>query len=188
MAVCDWALSSDRMRRYHDEEWGVPVYDEVRLFEFLVLESFQAGLSWATILNKRDHFRVAFDHFNPESIACYDNDKVQALLHNPDIVRNRLKIQATVTNAKAYLAFQERGESFADFIWQFVDGKPLHNDWVSVQQLPAISKSSKQMSQALKQKGFCFVGPTICYAYMQAVGLVNDHIRSCFRTTELQSI
>jgi DNA-3-methyladenine glycosylase I len=185
MSVCDWALVSDRMRRYHDEEWGTPVYENAKLFEFLVLETFQAGLSWATVLNKRDHFREAFDQFKPESIAYYDSDKIQALLHNSGIIRNRLKIHATVTNARAYLAIHEQGECFSDLIWQFVDGQPVCNHWESIQQLPAISKTSQQMSRFLKQKGFRFVGPTICYAYMQAVGLVNDHIVTCFRHQEL---
>lgn len=173
------------MVAYHDEEWGVPVHDDRKLFEYLVLDAFQAGLSWSLILNKRDNFRKAFDNFEPEKIARYTKAKVQTLLSNPGIIRNRLKVTATVTNARAFLKVQEDAGSFDEFIWQFVGGRPKQNAWKTVGKIPARAKESDRMSKALKEKGFKFVGTTICYAFMQAAGLVNDHIVGCFRYTEV---
>jgi len=182
---CAWPLSSDLMIAYHDTEWGVPVHDDRKLFEFMVLDAFQAGLSWSTILNKRESFRRAFDDFDPEIIARYTDKKVVRLLTDPGIVRNRQKVAATVSNAKAFLDIQSEHGSFDSFIWQFVDGKPRQNRWRSLKQLPAKTKQSDTMSAALKQLGFKFVGSTICYAFMQAAGMVNDHVVSCFRYREL---
>lgn len=182
---CAWPLSSDLMIAYHDTEWGVPVHDDRKLFEFMVLDAFQAGLSWSTILNKRENFRRAFDDFDPEIIARYTDKKVVRLLTDPGIVRNRQKVAATVSNAKAFLDIQSEHGSFDSFIWQFVDGKPRQNRWRSLKQLPAKTKQSDTMSAALKQLGFKFVGSTICYAFMQAAGMVNDHVVSCFRYREL---
>ncbi len=183
---CSWAVGELSIR-YHDEEWGVPVHNDRKLFEFLVLEGAQAGLSWNTILNKREHYRKAFDKFDPRVIAKYDRRKIQQLLQNPGIVRNRLKIASTVENAKAFLRVQEEFGSFDRYIWQFVDGKPRVNKWKSLQQIPARTKESDAMSKELKRRGFNFVGSTICYAFMQAVGLVNDHNVNCFRYKALAS-
>jgi DNA-3-methyladenine glycosylase I len=171
---------------YHDLEWGVPVHDDTCLFEFLILEGAQAGLSWLTILKKRENYRAAFDGFDPWVVAEYGRSKVEALLRNPDIVRNRLKIEATVTNARAFLKVKDRFQTFDRFIWQFVDGRPIQNRWRSSVEIPAKSPESEAMSRDLKKQGFRFVGPTICYAFMQAVGMVNDHIMSCFRHRELK--
>lgn len=173
------------MVRYHDTEWGVPVHDDRKHFEFLVLDAFQAGLSWSTVLNKRENFRQAFDNFEAERIARYTRRKVDALLRNPGIIRNRLKVEATVTNARAFLAVQEQEGSFDSFIWQFTGGRTRHNHWRTPQQVPASTPQSDAMSKALKQRGFRFVGTTICYAYMQAAGLVNDHGIQCFRHAQL---
>ena len=181
---CAW-ISDEPMLRYHDEEWGVPVRDDRLLFEHLMLDGFQAGLSWRTILNKRENFRRAFDGFDPDKIARYDKRKVQRLLADPGIVRNRQKIAATIGNARAYLELQDEVGSFGTFLWQFVGGEPKQNAWKTLKQLPASTKESDAMSKALKQRGFKFVGSTICYAFMQAAGLVNDHIVSCFRHREL---
>ena len=172
--------------RYHDEEWGVPVHDDRTLFEFLILEGAQAGLSWNTILNKRENYRKAFDKFDPASVARYDRRKIQQLLQNPGIVRNRLKIASTVENAKAFLRVQEEFGSFDRYIWQFVGGKPRINKWKSLRQIPARTKESDAMSKDLKRRGFNFVGSTICYAFMQAVGMVNDHNVDCFRYRDLR--
>jgi DNA-3-methyladenine glycosylase I len=169
------------MVEYHDHEWGVPVHDDRRLFEFLILEGAQAGLSWETILKKRENYRKAFDRFHPDKIAKYDRRKIRALMANPGIVRNRLKIESTISNAKAFLAVQEEFGSFDRYIWQFVGGKPKVNSWVAAGHPPATSPESDAMSKDLKRRGFRFVGSTICYAFMQAVGLVNDHSRDCFR-------
>lgn len=177
---CAWA-SGDLMIRYHDEEWGVPLHDDRTLFEFLILEGAQAGLSWSTILNKRGNYRRAFNNFDPRSIAQYDPRKIKQLLADPGIVRNRLKISAAIENAKAFLRIQEEFGDFDRYIWQFVGGKPLINKWKSHRQVPAKTAKSDAMSQDLKRRGFRFVGSTICYAFMQAVGMVNDHATECFR-------
>jgi len=177
---CGWA-SGELMIRYHDEEWGVPVHDDRTLFEFLILEGAQAGLSWSTILNKRENYRKAFEEFDPKSVAAFDRRKVQQLLRDPGIVRNRLKIASTIGNAKAFLRVQEEFGSFDRCIWQFVGGKPLVNKRKSLRQVPARSAESDAMSKDLKRHGCNFVGSTICYAFMQAVGMVNDHVVDCFR-------
>ena len=177
---CSWA-SGELSIRYHDEEWGVPVHDDRTLFEFLILEGAQAGLSWSTILNKRENYRKAFDNFDPQRVARYDRRKIQQLLRNPGIVRNKLKIASAIENAKAFLRVQEEFGSFDHYIWQFVDGKPRVNKRQSFRQIPARTKESDAMSKDLKRRGFNFVGSTICYAFMQATGLVNDHAVECFR-------
>jgi len=181
---CHWA-QSDLMMRYHDEEWGVPLHDDRRLFEFLVLEGAQAGLSWETILKKRENYRAALDDFDPAMVARYDQRKVRKLLLDPGIVRNRLKIAAAVTNAKAFLKVQSEFGSFDAFLWQFVGGKPKVNGWRSSKRIPARTAESDALSKDLTRRGFKFVGSTISYAFMQAVGLVNDHARDCFRHAEL---
>jgi len=181
---CAWAAHSDLMCAYHDTEWGVPVHDDRTLFEFLILEGAQAGLSWSTILRKRAAYRVAFDNFDAQRIARYNARKLADLLANPGIVRNRLKIAAAVSNARAFLAVQEQHSSFDAFIWSFVDNQPRQNAWDSLQQVPAQTAESDAMSKALKRLGFTFVGSTICYAFMQAVGMVNDHSSDCFRWRE----
>jgi DNA-3-methyladenine glycosylase I len=180
---CAWA-SGDLSIRYHDEEWGVPVHDDRTLFEFLILEGAQAGLSWNTILNKRENYRKAFSQFNPQKVARYDRRKMEQLLRDPGIVRNKLKIASAVANAKALLAVQKEFGSFDRYIWQFVDGKPRRNSPKSLQHVPARTPESDAMSQDLKRRGFNFVGSTICYAFMQAVGMVNDHVVDCFRHPE----
>jgi DNA-3-methyladenine glycosylase I len=185
---CEWGNSSALYIDYHDKEWGVPVHDERTLFEFLILEGAQAGLSWSTILNKRQAYLQAFDHFEPTKVASYDDAKVQQLLANPGIVRNRLKIQAAIQNARSFLAVQDQYGSFDTYIWQFVDGKPVLNNWKSLQEIPATTKESDAMSKELKKRGFNFVGSTICYAFMQAVGMVNDHTIDCFRWQEVQAL
>jgi DNA-3-methyladenine glycosylase I len=177
---CAWA-SGDLSVRYHDEEWGVPVHDDRRLFEFLILEGAQAGLSWNTILSKRDNYRSAFDGFDPRVVATYDRKKIQQLLRNDGIVRNRLKVVSAVGNAKVFLRVQQEFGGFDRYIWQFVDGKPRVNSWKGLGQVPARTAESDAMSEQLKRRGFNFVGSTICYAFMQAVGMVNDHIVTCFR-------
>lgn len=182
---CPWPGTNELMIAYHDEEWGVPVHDDRKLFEFLVLDAFQAGLSWSTILNKRENFRRAFDSFEPQRIARYTDRKIEQLLGNAGIIRNRLKITAAVHNAKIFLEVQREFGSFDAFIWQFVGGRPLRNRWKSLKQLPVTTNQSDEMSQALKDHGFKFVGSTICYAFMQAAGLVNDHIVTCFRHGEV---
>ena len=169
------------MIRYHDEEWGVPAHDDGRLFEFLILEGAQAGLSWETILNKRENYRAAFDGFDAESVARYDKRKIAQLLKNPGIVRNRLKVASAVRNAQAVLRVQEEFGSFDGYVWQFVDGRPRVNLWKSQRQVPPRTAQSDAMSKALKKRGFNFVGSTICYAFMQAVGMVDDHLVQCFR-------
>ncbi len=177
---CDWA-KSDLMLRYHDEEWGRPVHDDRRLFEFLILEGAQAGLSWETILKKREAYRKAFDRFDPKVVARYGKGKVRELLRDAGIVRNRLKIEGAIRNANAFLSVRDEFGSFDEYIWQFVGGKPLVNAWRSLRQLPATTSESDAMSKDLKRRGFTFVGSTICYAFMQAVGMVNDHMVHCFR-------
>ena len=188
MRKCDWALSSDSEEKYHDLEWGVPVHDDRLLFEFLILEGAQAGLSWSTILNKRQGYRKAFDNFDAEKIIQYDQDKVLQLLNNPEIIRNKLKVNATINNAKAFLKIQQKYDSFERYIWQFVDGKSIQNNWQQFNQIPVTTKESEQMSKSLKQNGFKFVGATICYAYMQAVGLVNDHTVDCYRHQQIKEM
>ncbi|NIM49278.1 MAG: DNA-3-methyladenine glycosylase I [Gemmatimonadales bacterium] len=182
---CAWLGDNPLMMAYHDEEWGVPVHDDRLHFEHLVLDGFQAGLSWAIILRKRDGFRKAFSGFDPEKLARYNRRSVERLLADPGIVRNRQKIEAAIANAKTFLRLQDEMGSFDEFIWQFVGGEPKQNRWRMLKQLPARTKESDAMSKALKQRGFRFVGSTICYAYMQAAGLVNDHIAKCFRHREL---
>jgi DNA-3-methyladenine glycosylase I len=181
---CSWARNPLSIP-YHDKEWGVPCHDDRTLFEFLILEGAQAGLSWDTILQKRENYRAAFDRFNPERIAHYDRRKVQSLLRNPGIIRNRLKIASAVQNAKAFLKIQDEFASFDRYIWQFVEGKPRQNSRRSPRQVPASTPESDRMSKDLRQRGFNFVGSTICYAFMQAVGLVNDHLVDCFRYRQI---
>ncbi len=188
MQKCQWALASKSEEQYHDKEWGVAVHDAPLLFEFLILEGAQAGLSWSTILNKRQNYRVAFDYFDAEKIVRYSAYKIEQLLNNQGIVRNKLKINATISNAKAFLEIQQQEGGFEQYIWQFVQGKTIQNHWQQVSQIPVSTLESEQMSKSLKQKGFKFVGPTICYAYMQAVGMVNDHTVDCFRHSQLSNL
>lgn len=177
---CSWCETSDLMIAYHDEEWGIPLHDDNKLFEYLILDTFQAGLSWSTVLNKRENFRKAFDNFNAVKIANYKEKKVKALLGNAGIIRNKLKIEGAIANARAFLRIQKEYGSFDKFIWQFVRGKPIKNKRKSISELPARSAESDDMSKILKKEGFKFVGTTICYAFMQAAGMVNDHLVSCF--------
>ena len=181
---CGWA-QSEAMILYHDQEWGVPVYDDRLLFEFLILEGAQAGLTWSTILNRRENYRRAFDNFQPEIIAAYDDQKFADLLQNPGIIRNKLKIHSAIQNARAFLEIQREYGSFSNYIWKFVDGRPVQNHFQTMSELPAVTAQSENMSRDLKKRGFTFVGPTICYAFMQAVGMVNDHTVDCFRYHEL---
>lgn len=185
---CHWVKVSERMQRYHDEEWGVPVHDDRRHFEFLILDAFQAGLSWATILNKRDNFRRAFAGFDPARVARFNQRSVDRLLRDAGIVRNRAKIEAGITNARAFLKVQDLHGGFDPFIWGFVGGAPRQNRWTSPRETPATSPDSDGMSRELKALGFRFVGSTICYAYMQAAGLVNDHAVTCFRHPEVAAL
>ena len=182
---CRWAQSTS-MAKYHDTEWGTPLHDDRALFEFLILEGAQAGLSWETILNKRENYRKAFDRFNPAKIAKYDRKKVRELLANAGIVRNRLKIAATISNAQTFLAVRKEFGTFDKYIWQFVGGKPRKNSWTASDKLPASTPESDAMSKDLKARGFRFVGSTICYAFMQATGMVNDHSRDCFRRNKIR--
>lgn len=182
---CAWMGDDPLMLAYHDEEWGVPLHDDLLHFEHLVLDGFQAGLSWAIVLKKREGFRQALDGFDPEKIARYTKRTVDRLVKNPEIIRSRQKIEATISNAKAFLRVQEEVGSFDEFIWRLAGGKTKQNRWRTLKQLPAHTKQSEQVSKALKERGFKFVGPTICYAYMQAAGMVNDHIVKCFRYKEL---
>lgn len=185
---CDWSLSNELMIKYHDTEWGVPLHDDRKLFEFIVLDTFQAGLSWAIILNKREGFRRAFDDFDAEKIANYDAQKIESLKLNPEIIRNKLKIDATVLNARAFLKLQEEYGSFDKYIWQFTDGETIQNRFRTMSDIPATSHISDKMSKELKSHGFKFVGSTICYAFMQAAGIVNDHLVDCFRHNEVQKL
>jgi DNA-3-methyladenine glycosylase I len=180
---CPWAGADPLYIDYHDREWGVPLHDERRLFEMLVLEGAQAGLSWITILRKRDHYRKAFDGFDAARVARYSQARVERLLGNPGIIRNRLKIQSAVTNARAFLAVQDEFGSFDAYVWRFVGGTPIVNSWTSMREVPPRTPESDAMSKDMRQRGFTFVGPTICYAHMQATGMVNDHLVSCFRYT-----
>lgn len=178
---CEWATGVAPMyTKYHDEEWGIPVFDDRRLFEMLILEGAQAGLSWITILRKRENYRQAFDHFDAEKMARYSDRKRIDLMNDAGIVRNRLKINAAIVNAQCYLNVLEDHSDFSGYLWQFVDGVPVMNRWARMQDMPVTSSASDAMSKALKKRGFKFVGPTICYAFMQAVGMVNDHTTDCF--------
>lgn len=177
---CGWCSKDDLYRSYHDNEWGKPVYDDETIFEFLILESFQAGLSWYTILSKRDHFRKAFDHFNYKKMALYTDKKVEELMNNPGIIRNRLKIVAAITNAQKFLEVQKEFGSFSKYIWDFIDGVPIDNMPKALSDVPATTEISDVISKDLKKRGFKFMGSTVVYAHMQATGMVNDHIESCF--------
>jgi len=185
LSRCPWPGDDPLYVKYHDEEWGVPVYDDRLLFAKLILDGAQAGLSWITILRKRENYWQAFDNFEPAKIALYDDKKFAELMDNPGIVRNRQKINAAIKNAQAYLKINAELGSFSDYLWEFVGGKPIVNSWRSLEQIPAKTSESEAMSKALKQRGFSFVGPTICYAFMQAVGMVNDHVMDCFRYNEV---
>lgn len=183
---CPWVdLTKQDYLDYHDREWGVPVHDDRRLFEFLTLEGAQAGLSWYTVLRKRENYRLAFDHFDPEKVARYDEQQVAALLGNPGIIRNRLKILAAINNAQRFLEIQDAFGSFAAYMWRFVEGRPIVHDIRTVSDYQATSPESEAMSKDLRQRGFKFVGSTICYAHMQAIGMVNDHSVDCFRRQEI---
>ncbi len=182
---CDWGTKNDLMIKYHDEEWGVPLHDEQKLFEFFVLEGFQAGLSWQLILNKREAFRESFDGFNPKIVAKYKRDKINELLQNKAIIRNKLKIAASVNNAQRYLAIQKVFGSFDKYIWGFVDYKPIQNTFKTMNEVPAKTELSDKISADLKKRGFKFVGSTVIYSHMQATGMVNDHLVDCFRYKQL---
>lgn len=183
---CSWCGKDHLYIAYHDEEWGVPVYDDDTLFEFLILETFQAGLSWITILKKRENFRKALDHFDYKKIANYSQEKVELLLQDAGIIRNKLKIKATITNAQAFMEIQKEFGSFSKYIWEFVDGKPIINTYKNLTEMPANTSLSDALSKDLKKRGFKFVGSTVVYAHMQATGMVNDHVSECFRYEELQ--
>jgi len=185
MKRCEWARSSALYAEYHDREWGVVSTDDRHLFEMLILEGAQAGLSWSTILKKRDGYRRAYHGFDPQRVARYTKKSVERLLGDPGIVRNRLKVEASIQNARAFLEVQDESGSFSKFAWAFVGGKPVVNHWRSLRDIPAETPESREMSKALKKRGFKFVGPTICYAFMQSVGMVNDHVVDCFRHGEL---
>ncbi len=182
---CEWAVG-DLLVPYHDKEWGMPLHDDRGLFELLVLEGAQAGLSWLTVLKKRENYRAAFDNFDPEKIASYDRKKLGALLRDPGIIRNRLKIASVIRNAKAFLELQREFGNFDAFIWRFVGGQPKKNRWRSLKEIPARTRESDAMSNDLKRRGFTFAGSTICYAFMQASGLVNDHVTRCFRYSRIR--
>jgi DNA-3-methyladenine glycosylase I len=184
LPTCNWPSNDPLMIEYHDTEWGIPVHDDRKLFEFMVLDAFQAGLSWRTVLHKRENFRKAFDDFEPEVIATYSEGKIQLLLQDAGIIRNRAKVRGTVENAKAFLKVKEEYGNFNDYIWQFTGGKTIHNKLTSLSQMPVSSKESDAMSKDLKKRGFKFVGSTICYAFMQAAGMVNDHLVGCSRYSE----
>ena len=185
MKRCTWA-TNELLNQYHDEEWGIPIHDDRLLFELVILEGAQAGLSWHTILQKRESYRKAFNQFRANKIAAYDQKKIQELLNNPGIVRNRLKVNATVNNAKAFLKVKKEFGTFDTFIWQFVGGTTIQNRWKTLKEIPCQSKESEAMSRTLRQWGFSFVGTTICYAFMQATGMVNDHTVDCFRYRQLR--
>lgn len=182
---CAWTANNPFHNEYHDKEWGVPLHDDQKLFEFLILDAFQAGLSWLTILKKRKNFRKAFDNFDAEKIAVYQEKKIQELLNNEGIIRNKLKVRASVTNAQEFLNIQQEFGSFDKYIWQFVNHKPIINKWGETEEIPASTIESGAMSKDLKKRGFKFVGTTICYAFMQASGMVNDHTTDCFRYHEV---
>lgn len=182
---CPWPGEDPLYQRYHDKEWGVPVRSDNKLFEFIILEGVQAGLSWITVLRKRENYRKAFDNFDWNKIARYDDHKLAQLLQNPGIVRNRLKVKAAVTNARAFIKVREEFGTFNQYIWGFVDGQPIQNRRQTMQDIPPLTELAKQISRDLKKRGFTFVGPTIIYAHMQATGMVNDHLTSCFRHQQL---
>ena len=184
---CPWAEKDPLLMKYHDLEWGSPIHDDNLLFEFLVLEGAQAGLSWITVLKKRDNYLEAFNNFDPAKIALYSEEKIEELTNNPSIIRNRLKITSAVANAKAVLKIQREEGSFDKYIWQFVGENPVQNRWKHAEDIPSFTDKSENMSKDLKKRGFKFVGPTICYAFMQAVGMVNDHIVDCFRHEEVKN-
>ncbi len=188
MERCGWSTTDPLYVAYHDEEWGVPVFDDLKLFEFLILEGAQAGLSWLTILKKRPAYREAFAGFDPERVAAFDEARIAALTANPGIVRNRRKIEGAVQNARAFLEVQEQFGSFADYVWRFVGGVPRQNAWRRLEDVPARTPESEAMSRDLVRRGFRFAGPTICYAFMQAVGMVNDHLVTCFRHREVAEL
>ncbi|HLS59995.1 MAG TPA: DNA-3-methyladenine glycosylase I [Virgibacillus sp.] len=177
---CSWVTDEPIYIKYHDEEWGKPVYEDQELFEMLSLEGAQAGLSWITILKRRESYRIAFDQFHPKIVRAYDEGKVQSLLQNEGIIRNQLKIRSVITNAEAFLHIQEEFGSFSAYIWQFVDGRPMINNWRRHEDVPASTEESERMSKDLKKRGFKFIGPVICYAFMQAIGMVNDHTQDCW--------
>lgn len=185
---CGWCGDDDLYMRYHDEEWGVPLRDDRALFEFLVLEGAQAGLAWITVLRKREGYRAAFDNFDPDKVARYSDRRLNQLLENPRIIRNRLKVFSARRNARAFLTVQEEWGSFANYIWRFVDGEPIQNRWRSLSDVPATSPLSDRISKDLKGRGFTFVGSTIVYAHMQATGMVNDHLVDCFRHAECREL
>ncbi|MHB1948104.1 MAG: DNA-3-methyladenine glycosylase I [Gammaproteobacteria bacterium] len=185
---CSWAKDNPLLMEYHDHEWGVPLYDDQKLFEFLILEGVQAGLSWLTVLKKREDYRKLFDNFNPTKIANYDKKKVKELLQDPRIIRNRLKVAASITNANIFLEVKKEWGSFSEYIWQFTEGASIQNHWQTTKQIPASTPVSDLMSKMLKKRGFKFVGSTICYAFMQAVGMVNDHCHDCFRFKEVKKL
>ncbi len=185
---CFWVSDDELYMKYHDEEWGVPVYDDHTLFEFLILETFQAGLSWITVLRKRENFRKAFDNFDYKKIALYTEEKYEELLQNEGIIRNKLKIKATITNAQAFMKIQEEYGSYSKYYWEFVNDKPIQNTFKTKKEVPATTELSDQISKDLKKKGFKFVGSTVIYAYMQATGMVNDHTTDCFRYKEVQNL
>ena len=185
---CNWNTNDEIYLEYHDKEWGVPLYDDRALFEMLILEGTQAGLSWITILKRRNAYRTAYDNFDPEKMAVWTDNKIQQLVKDPSIIRNRLKIAAAKQNAQMYLQIIKDHGSFKDFMWSFVNGKPITNSWKTESAIPVTTKESDKMSKALKDKGFKFVGSTICYAFMQAVGMVNDHITTCYRYKEIKEL
>lgn len=185
MIRCPWA-TGELMIAYHDDEWGVPLHDDQQLFEFIILEGAQAGLSWSTILNKRAAYRTAFDNFNPLKVANFGKNEVEALITDYSIVRNRRKIESAIKNAKVFLSIQEEFGSFDSYIWRFVDGNPINNQFISLAEIPAKTDLSRAISKDLKKRGMSFVGPTIIYAFMQAVGIVNDHVMDCFRYSEIK--
>jgi DNA-3-methyladenine glycosylase I len=183
---CVWCESEDIYIKYHDEEWGIPLHTERKLFEFLILEGMQAGLSWITVLKKRNTYREVFDKFDFNEVANYKEAKIKSLLNNPGIIRNKLKVRGAVKNAKAFIKVREEFGTFNKYIWQFTDGKVIQNSWKSLKEIPAETEISRLMSKDLKKRGFTFVGPTICYAFMQAIGMVNDHVVGCYRYKELK--
>jgi DNA-3-methyladenine glycosylase I len=182
---CDWCIGNPLYEKYHDEEWGVPVFDDNTLFEFLILETFQSGLSWITVLRKRENFRAAFDNFDYKKVSKYNQEKIDTLLENAGIIRNKLKVKATITNAQCFMAIQDEFGSFSKYIWKFTEGKPIKNTFKNMSEIPANTNLSDTISKDLKKRGFKFVGTTVIYAHMQATGMVNDHIVDCFRYNEV---
>ena len=185
---CGWVGKDNLMQTYHDEEWGVPVYDDKMLFELLILEGAQAGLSWSTILKRREGYRKAFDNFDVVKVANYSETDFNRLIENKEIIRNKLKIRSAIKNAKQFIKVQKEFGSFNDYIWNFIDNKPIHNEFKSLSEIPASTQLSEQISKDLKKRGFNFIGPTICYAFMQSIGMVNDHIVECYRYKEVKNL